>query len=94
MASISCLCERVNCAFMESMLSLVTLEWLVTQSIFSLQLGCCVRSSERGECEHALRDVEQGAELVLGSKHSLDLRQVEKSRWQTGQLVLRKIHLL
>lgn len=41
-----------------------------------------------------LRDVKQGGELVLGSKDSLDECQVEKPRWQTGQLVVREIHLL
>lgn len=44
--------------------------------------------------EHTFREVKQNCELVLGSREFLDASEMEKSRWQTAQLVLREIHLL
>lgn len=68
-----------------------------TANIMYLQMTVWERlhnSYMPAETELTVRDVKQGCELVLGGRDFLDVGQMEKTRWQTGELVVREIYLL
>lgn len=48
---------------------------------------------KRSEEQRTDGDVKEHLKLVLGGRDSLDAGQMEKARWQSGELVLREIYL-
>lgn len=77
------------------MLSLCCFQWFFITSILKKDLSIIILLwiMKQSDKEHTDGDVKQRLKLVPGSRDPLDVFQVEKARWQSGELVLREIYL-